>query len=135
MSKLVVIACRLPHGLLLELGQQGAENYQSIKINGIHSVDSSGKPSSLVVNGHAFTQVPEAFWNDWRKAHQGAPYLKNRMVFAEDTLDAAHRATTLAESKGKTGFEPLSPDAPPSDIVVDAEALKAARAGSQSLMQ
>lgn len=133
MSKLVVVACRLPHGIIAEVGQFGSPEYKSMKINGVFSVDANGKPSSIAHNGHAFTQVPEDFWNEWRKAHAGAQYLKNRMVYAEDALDAAQSATTLAEAKGKTGFEPLNPDAAPVGIEVDAEALKVARASGAGL--
>ncbi len=133
MSKVVNIACRLPHGLMAEVGKFGSPNYKSIKFNGPFSRDSQGNLSSLVINGHAFTQVPEDFWNEWRLAHAGAEYLKNRMIYAEDSLEAAQAATNLAEAKGTTGFEALNPDKAPADIEVNVAALKEARASGAGL--
>jgi hypothetical protein len=123
MSKLVVVACRLPHGILAEVGEHGAPEYKAIKINGIHSVDATGKPSSIVHNDHAFTQVPEQFWKAFCDAHKGAPYLVNRLVYAEDSLESAQTATELEEAKGKSGFEPLDPDQAPQGIEVDQKSL------------
>jgi len=128
MSKLVVVACRLPHGILAEVGQFGDTSYKAIKINGIHSVDASGKPSSIVHNGHAFTQVPEDHWKAFCDAHKGAPYLVNRLVYAEDSLASAQTATELEEAKGKSGFEPLDPDQAPQGIEVDQKSLDILRA-------
>ena len=123
MSKLVVVACRLPHGILAEVGEFGAPEYKAIKINGIHSVDATGKPSSIVHNDHAFTQVPEQFWKAFCDSHKGAPYLVNRLVYAEDSLESAQTATELEEAKGKSGFEPLDPDQAPQGIEVDQKSL------------
>ncbi len=134
MSKLVVIACRLPHGLIAEVGEFGASDYKAVKINGVHSVDAAGKPSSIVHNGHAFTQVDEDFWKAFCAAHRGAPYLVNRLVYAEDSLEAAHNVTTLAEAKGKTGFEPLDPDKTPTEIEPDQNALKQMRAEAARML-
>ena len=133
MSKTVVVACRLPHGLIAEVGQFGAPDYQWVKFNGPFSRGADGQLASLVVNGHAFTQVKEEFWNAWREAHKGALYLKNRMIYAEDTLAAAQDSTNLAEAKGKTGFEPLNPDNAPEGVEANQAALKAARAEAKSL--
>ena len=128
MSKLVVIACRLPHGLLAEVGQIGSPEYKAVKINGIHSVDANGRPASIVHNGHAFTQVPEDFWKAFCDAHRGAPYLVSRLIYAEESLASAQNGTELVEAKGKTGFEPLDPDKAPAQIEPDDKALKQMRA-------
>lgn len=134
MSKLVVIACRLPHGLLAEVGEFGSPEYKSVKINGVHSVDATGKPSSIVHNGHAFTQVDADFWEAFCKAHRGAPYLMNRLVYAEDSLASAHSATELQEAKGKTGFEALDPDKAPAEIEPNEKALKQQRAEAARML-
>ncbi len=134
MSKLVVVACRLPHGIFAEVGQYGSSEYKAIKINGVHSVDATGKPSSIVHNGHAFTQVDADFWKAFCDAHRGAPYLVNRLVYAEDSLAAAHAVTELAEAKGKTGFEPLDPDKAPSEIKPDENALKQMRSEAARML-
>lgn len=133
MSNTVVVACRLPHGILAEVGRFGDAHYKAIKINGVHSVDRFGQPASILINGHAFTEMPEEHWEQWRKDHQGAPYLVNRLIYAEKTLGAAQEATKLEEAKGETGFEPLDPDKTPADIEADDKALKQMRAEASKL--
>lgn len=128
MSKLLTIACRLPHGLVIEAGKVGAENYRQLKLNGPFSKNSAGV-GALTVNGYAFTKVPEDFWNEFIRAHKGATYLVNRMVYAEESDEKAQAATTQGESTGKSGFEALNPDNPGKDLEVDKEHMKQLRAG------
>jgi hypothetical protein len=123
MSTLVTVACKLPHGLVLELGKIGADTYQKHVIAGPYTTDKAGNPASIVVNGYAFTRVPESFWNAWAQAHKGAAYLRNRAVYAETTDDKA-KAASLSDSGTRTGFERLDPDKPMAGIEPDREHLK-----------
>jgi hypothetical protein len=129
MSKLLTIACRLPHGLVVEVGRTGEDNYRSIQLKGPFSKNSDGS-GVLVVNGYAFTKVPEDVWNEFTRAHKGATYLVNRMVYAEDSDDKAQNATKQPESAGKSGFETINPDAPPKGVETDKDHFKRARSGS-----
>lgn len=129
MSKLLTVACRLPHGLVLEVGKVGADNYRQIKLNGPFSKNAKGE-GALTVNGYAFTKVPEDFWNEFTRAHKGAPYLVNRMVYAEESDEKARETTKQGETSGKSGFEALDPENPGKDIEVDKDHLKRVRTGS-----
>lgn len=117
MSKTLTIACRLPAGLLAEVGAEGSEGYRAFHIKGVHT------PGAIIENGHALTNVPEDFWNAFAEAHKGAEYLKNRLVYASGSLQEARAGTKLAETAGKTGFEPVNPDTPVQDVEVDRERL------------
>lgn len=129
MSKLLTVGCRLPHGLVLEVGTPGADNYRQIKLNGPFSKNSAGH-GVLTVNGYAFTKVPEDFWQEFTRAHKGATYLVNRMIYAEDSDEKAQSATKQGESAGKTGFEALNPDKPGHGVEPDQDHLKRVKTGS-----
>lgn len=129
MSKLLTIACRLPHGLVAEVGRFGDENYKQIQLNGPNSKTSDGK-GVLTHNGYAFTKVPEDFWNEFVRTRKNATYMVNRMVYAEDSDEKAKATTTQAESTGKTGFEALNPDAPPKGVEMDKDHMKRLKTGS-----
>lgn len=129
MSKLLTIACRLPHGLVIETGRPGEDNYRQLQLKGPFSKNADGT-RVLTVNGYAFTKVPEDFWADFTRAHKGAMYLVNRMIYAEDSDEKAQAQTKQPETAGKTGFEALNPDAPPKDVEVDKDHMKRVKNGS-----
>lgn len=126
MSKLLSIACRLPHGLVIEVGKPGGENYRQMKLNGPFSKNADGA-GAITVNGYAFTKVPEDFWNEFTAKHKGAAYLINRAVYAESDADKDHSETD--KTGGKTGFEAINPDMPGKDIEADQDHLKRVRTG------
>jgi hypothetical protein len=123
MSKFVTIACKLPHGLLIEVGTPGLENYHRYELNGTYTGSRKGKPQSLVIDGYAFTSIPEDAWIEWSKNHRGAQYLKNRAVYCESSIEGA-QAAALTDGSLVTGFERLNPDKPAPGIEPDNEHLK-----------
>jgi hypothetical protein len=129
MSKLLTVACRLPHGLVIEVGKPGADNYRQLKLNGPFSKNTKGE-GVLVVNGYAFTKVPEDFWNEFARAHKSAAYMVNRMVYAEDSDEKAHDTTKQGETAGKSGFEALDPEKPGKDLEPDQDHMRRVRSGT-----
>lgn len=119
----VTVACKLPHGLIIEVGTPGQENYRRFELNGPYSGVRMGKPNSLIVGGYAFTQIPKDVWVEWAKNHKGAAYLKNRAVYVEGSVEGA-QAAALTDSNLKTGFERLNPDAPAPGVEPDKDHLK-----------
>lgn len=122
-STMVAVACKLPHGLLIEVGTLGQENYSRHEIAGPSTGIRTGKHGSLLIGGYAFTMLPESVWEEFSRKHKDALYLKTRAVFAEATLEGAQGAA-LTEANTRTGFERLNPDAPAPGIEPDKDHLK-----------
>lgn len=99
-TKMIWVGCKLPNGLVCELGTRDDENYRSVRLNGAND--------ARVVGGYGLTQVTESFWNAWVKKHQRLEFVKKALVFVEGDLDSA-RAHAEEESERKTGLEPLDP--------------------------
>lgn len=107
MSKTVVIGCKLPNGLILEMGSFGDENYKAVTLEGSNSVNA--------VSGFGLTRVDEDLWTAWAKAHSFLPALRQGMIFSQ-VSDANAQAAALDNQSPKTGLEPLIPDETPEGI-------------------
>ena len=131
-TDIVVVACKLPAGLILEVGVVGEENYRRMQVAGPKSHLRDGSNNGIQVGGYAFTNIPKDLWDEFYKNHRTAPYLKNRAVFVEDSLEKAH-AAALSDRRIITGFERLDPDKPADGLVPDAEHLRVAKANAPKL--
>lgn len=100
-TKMVVVGCKLPNGLLCELGARDDENYHAVRLNGSND--------QRVIGGYGITpNVPEDFWNAWVKKHARLEFVRKGQVFVEgDLASAQDHAEERAEVK--TGMEPLDP--------------------------
>ena len=102
MSELVTVGCKLPNGLVLEIG-----GYQ---------VELSGSNSSLVVGGYGLTEgVDKDAFEKWLVAHKDQPYVKRDLVFAQAKTNSA-QAKASENSKVKSGLEGLPQDKPMAGI-------------------
>ncbi len=63
----VVIGCKMPNGLLLELGARGATGFTQIKINGANQgeIREGGLFVAQTVAGFGRTTVDAKLWNDY----------------------------------------------------------------------
>lgn len=96
-KKTVTIGCKLPNGLLLEVGNK------SVAINGSNN--------SQVVGGHGITyDVDSDLWAAWLKQNADRDIVKNGFVFAHDKA-ANVKAEAKEKADSKTGQEPIDPDA------------------------
>ena len=84
-SKTVTVGCKLPNGLVLEVGNK------SVEINGANS--------SRVVGGHGITyDVDAEFFEAWLKAHADRDMVKGGFVFAHEKASSAKAEAADKES-------------------------------------
>lgn len=91
----VTVACKLPHGLKLTLGER------SFTLRGANAPDA--------VVGFGLTVIPEDFWNDWSKAYHNYEPLKKGLIFAHAKAGDT-RAEAGEKKELKTGLEQLDPN-------------------------
>jgi hypothetical protein len=108
-TKMVVVGCKLPHGLICELGKLGSDDYRSVRLRGANE---------SVVGGYGFTDVSEAFMGAWLKKNQRLEFVKNGAIFIHGNEQSA-RGHAKDHDGVKTGFERLNYAAPPKGIEVD----------------
>lgn len=100
MTATVIVMCKLPTGLALDLEP---DNSRKIVLNGANHPDA--------VNGAGLTQVPADFWEAWSTKFKGYEPLTTGKIWAADKeADAKAQAKELKDEK--TGFEGLNADAP-----------------------
>lgn len=97
----VTVGCKLPNGLICELGKIGDEDYKAVVLNGSNN--------ALVHGGYGLTPgVDASFWTAWVKQKKRLSFVAKGMVFAQgDLASAQDHAIDL--STVKTGFESLDP--------------------------
>jgi len=99
MAKIVIVGCRLPHGITLEH-----------PMNPTVKVELTGKNKALIIGSdHATTEVDADFWAQWEGVNKEFPALKSGAIFVAKN---ASDATAIAkENKDRvTGFEPMRTD-------------------------
>lgn len=105
MSGTVIIGCRLPSGILLELA-----NGQSVEIAGQRQAQERSPIILLSEDDYGITEVDADFWAQWKKEFAGFQPLESGAIFeAKNDKDAKAIAKELR--KEKTGHEPLSQSA------------------------
>ena len=119
----VQVGCKLPNGMILELGKPGDQNYTRVVLNGSNRARIA---VSDTAGGYGITEVDENFWNAWRKKHGWLPAVKGEHVFAVGDVASA-QAKALENSSIITGLEPMDPDKAPSGVEADADHLKAVK--------
>lgn len=125
-AKTVTVACKLPMGMLLHLQQSYKDSEQTP--NGVREVTRHRKvgdgvtiagpampvgepnaPQKQIVGGYALTRGVDAdFWTQWLEQNKDASYVKNGIIFAAATRDAAEDKAE-DQLKVKSGLEPLDP--------------------------
>jgi hypothetical protein len=107
------VGCKLPHGLICELGANTPE-HAHVKLRG-------GRTNKLL--GVGVTPAPRNFMERWLKVNKNLPYVENKQIWLADSEEAA-----LAGAVGMvgmlTGFEALDGGQIPKEIEADAEHLR-----------
>lgn len=101
-TTMLTIGCKLPNGLVCEMGKYGDESYTQVRLNGANS--------ARVIGGYGLTQVSKDFWDAWYKKNKGLSFMRGKepLVFAHgDESSAADHAKDNAEIR--TGLEALDP--------------------------
>jgi hypothetical protein len=112
MSKeFLTIACKMPNGIILEVGAQGEENYQRITLNGANQGRMErGVWIPATIGGYGLTEnVPAKVWHQWLAKHKRTPMVLNGLVYAHEEKESVI-AFAGDHEKQVTGFEPLDPN-------------------------
>lgn len=100
-KNVVIIGCRLPSGLLLELS-----NGQTQELAGQRQAQERSPIITLSNEDYGLTEVDADFWAQWKKEFAGFQPLESGAIFeAKDRKDA--EAIHKELKKEKTGHEPL----------------------------
>jgi hypothetical protein len=94
-SDFVVVACRLPQGLIVKLPGDA-----EIKLNGLNARGSH--------SGHGFTNVKNDTWETIKTVYGHAKWLTNGAVFAMPDADSATDAATDRQD-ANVGFNQIDP--------------------------
>lgn len=99
-GNVVTVACKLPHGLVLEM-----KDSPPVAINGsLHA--------SAVAHGYGITEgVPAEFFTAWAAKYKDATFIRKGMVFALPKTDDV-KAKAKETKALKTGFERVNPEKP-----------------------
>lgn len=104
MAETVTVGCKLPHGLIMELGEK------KITINGLNT--------SKIIGGHGITEnVDKAFFDAWMEKNKELSFVKGGFLFAH-TKPVNTEAEAKDRAKNETGLEPLDPAKAPKGIKI-----------------
>lgn len=99
MAKLIIVGCKLPHGIILE---HPMDALQKIELKGINS-------TQIIGANYATTEVDADFWAQWEAVNKEFPAIKAGSIFV--AKNATEAAAIADDFKGrKTGFEPMRTD-------------------------
>jgi hypothetical protein len=123
-SNVILVACKLAHGLKMEIGRPGDENYATHTLKGVAQ-------KGAIVNESGFTlnRIPAKFWNDWlewsprgadgkisvKTPNKRLDCITRGFVFAHPE-EASVEAYTQGMAKARTGLEPIDPSKLPKGL-------------------
>jgi hypothetical protein len=98
MAKIVVVGCKLPHGIIIEHPMDTTK-----------TVEIKGKNKALIVGAdYATTEVDADFFEQWAAVNKEFPAVKSGAIFvAKSAADVAAMAVEFKDRK--TGFEAMDP--------------------------
>lgn len=100
----VLVGCKLPAGVLMELGKRGTTSYWSLKLNGLNDV---GRDDAL--GGFAITKgVPAEAFERWHNKMMDRSMFRNGLIFSVADMDSARDFARTLE-KQRSGMERIDP--------------------------
>lgn len=93
-SAVVLVACKLPHGLIIEHPMNPA---QTVTLKGVNEATIIGAP-------FAVTEVDSTFWAEWSAMNAKFPAVLSGAIFAADTREDLDAVAKEFE-KRLSGFE------------------------------
>lgn len=143
-GRTVTIACNAPSGLILRThiqvknpqpqGPHGREpdmmsipdpDQKPIRVRGpnVGRGADAGMIRHTIAGGYGLTRnVPKDFWLKWLEENKNSPLVKNKVIFACDTAQAAEEEAVKLNTK--SGFEPMDPEAAPKEMRTGRKHLK-----------
>jgi hypothetical protein len=99
-TTMVVVGCKLPNGLIMELGKPGDDAYTQVRLRGMND--------SNIVGGYGLTEVSKEFWDAWFRKNKNLTFVKKGFVFSHADMASA-RDVAKERALELTGLEPLNP--------------------------
>lgn len=133
MTGTVVVACKLPHGLVLQLQREISVSEPSPSDPGrkvarferhgeTHTLNGCARPVGVdgdfaeTAGGYGLTfDIPADFWAAWLEQNAELPAVKNGFVFAHERAREV-RAKAKAGEAGLSGLEPVNPKKLPDEF-------------------
>jgi hypothetical protein len=157
-ADVVMVGCKLPHGLILEVPEPGSMEQidpSSGKVLRIQGRKPAPVGQRYILKGansmrtrsgaqgqfpYAITPVPRAFWERWLARYKDADFVTKGFVFAEDSMKDA-QASAKEKLPEMTGMEAMAQDKDPrikararapnaEEVETDQEALQRALSAS-----
>lgn len=100
-TAMVTVGCKLPNGLIMELGKVGDDDYQTVRLNGGNDAN--------IIGGYGLTAVSKSFWDAWMKRNHKLGFVKRAMVFVHGDIASA-RDHAQDNAGIRTGFEAIDPE-------------------------
>lgn len=124
MADQVIVACKLPSGLLAEVVNNSGVRVR-VAFNGsaaarrLERADERGNPIDMgplqsVKGGYGLTPVDADFWEQWIKENAEYPAVKAGLIFASSTSKGAATTPDAAAERAeiRSGLEPIDPNKP-----------------------
>lgn len=112
MGATVTVACKLPHGLHIQIREIEKTRDGEISKGIGPVVTLNGANHDEAIAGHGFTpDVDKEFFDKWLSQNKEQPFVKNKLVFAQEKEGSA-KAQAKDQKGNKTGFEGIDPQKP-----------------------
>lgn len=112
MGATVSVACKLPHGLHIQLRKNEKTKDGEISIGVGEVVTLKGANAKDAVAGHGITHgVDKEMFDAWLKQEAHQPFVKNKLVFAQERENSVV-AQAKEQAKNVSGFEGIDPKKP-----------------------
>lgn len=125
MPNTVIVACKIPNGLVIDLAdiqwtEVGGikvavrENVSSVTLNGNSAerrLENAGQPTGateMVTGGYGLTVVDADFWDRWIKENENYAPVKQGLIFAQSRQQDA-KAKARERRGARSGLEPMEP--------------------------
>ena len=111
----VIIGCKLPHGLYLDLHDKNNNLTARVKLPGNAGFTLPNKDRKFknpdTVYGDTLTPVSKEHWDAWLKIHHDHPSVLNGSIYAAAKQEDA-KAKARNHEDENVGFDKLDPDKP-----------------------
>ena len=110
MSKTIVIGCRLPCGLVLDLPRTDGTT-SKVTLNGQNSTQARSPIILLTEDDYGVTDVDQDFWDAWKAAYAGFEPLVKQVIFEAKNRNDAQAIQNEVQDE-PTGHEPMPQTVP-----------------------
>jgi hypothetical protein len=109
---ILFVACNLPTGILMEIGEKGDDGYEMRLIKGANEgrFDRTGRFSHTTIGGYGMTEIDADFYYRWKAAYMNFALRseKNKILTVHESREACLKFCE-DHAHVRTGFEPLDP--------------------------